>query len=695
MTRPSSRWFFALGIPCLLLSASCAKHKLAAEDSPDDTRVITPVPAGEVPVDPGTVSDPTGNPSASFEVTSPTSYVAKVKNLLTGLPPTDAEIQAVVENPQALTAQVDRWIETPEFREKTLSFFRDAFQQNQINLGMLFESMNAQMFVNEQYVSVLERSIAESFPRTAWQLVSEGRPFTETVTTERYMLTPPLMSLIAWLDLQQVNDRGQRVDMLMRQWPDFHFVLDPAKVGLTIEESLNPNSGHFMTFYDPQPVTCANPRRVFSTANRNMRPETLVNHIFGKLQGACKLFNTVGRYEPMFARPEFDAWRMVTIRKPQGNEVATPYYDLPKMRQSSELVTRNVHVGFFGTPAFFTNWATNTSNQSRVTMNQTLIVALGRSFDGSLNATPVSEAGLSAEHSTPGTECYSCHQTLDPMRQVFRQAYSLYYHEQVDPLMLNQGGVFAFDGVSKALGSVQDLAQTLATHPRFAAAWTQKLCYYANSAPCLEDDPEFVRIARAFEASNFNYKTLVRELFASPLVTGAAATKTARENGTTVSIARRNHFCTTLGNRLEIEDPCGLRAVNPNANQRRVTGLATTIPIDGYVRGSEVPVIYTTPNLFHRVAAEKVCRAVADQVVDAPPASGPSRYTNRNAAAAIGDLVHNLMGLTSGDPRAAEAERILTEHNAAVIAAGGMPGDALKSTFVLACLSPTSVMLGF
>ena len=97
------------------------------------------------------------------------------------------------------------------------------------------------------------------------------------------------------------------------------------------------------------------------------------------------------------------------------------------------------------------------------------------------------------------------------MRQVFRQAYTLTYHEQKDPTQTSMPGVFAFDGITKNISSPKDLALAMASHPRFALAWTQKLCYWANSSPCSENDPEFQRIAAAFESSGHKWKTLVRE----------------------------------------------------------------------------------------------------------------------------------------------------------------------------------------
>jgi hypothetical protein len=45
---------------------------------------------------------------------------------------------------------------------------------------------------------------------------------------------------------------------------------------------------------------------------------------------------------------------------------------------------------------------------------------------------------------------------------------------------------FVFRGVTAKGNGIRDLADTLASHPDFPYAWAHKLCYYANSAPCVE-----------------------------------------------------------------------------------------------------------------------------------------------------------------------------------------------------------------
>ena len=71
-----------------------------------------------------------------------------------------------------------------------------------------------------------------------------------------------------------------------------------------------------------------------------------------------------------------------------------------------------------------------------------------------------------------------------------------------------------------------------------------------------------------------------------------------------------------------------------------------------------------------------------------------SRYDSTKKDAAITDFVANIMGLTAGDPTSATATQLLTEHFDAAMQAGASRTDALKSTFVTACLSPTSVAIG-
>src|ERR1700754_468219 len=116
---------------------------------------------------------------------------------------------------------------------------------------------------------------------------------------------------------------------------------------------------------------------------------------------------------------------LTTGPSPNSGEAVTAFYDLPSLRKATELVLSIPRLGFFTTPAFFANWQTNISNQMRVTLNQSLIVALGAQVDGTdVTKTPGNPPpGLDTTHASSGA-CFGCHQSLDPLRSIFSASYS-------------------------------------------------------------------------------------------------------------------------------------------------------------------------------------------------------------------------------------------------------------------------------
>jgi hypothetical protein len=244
------------------------------------------------------------------------------------------------------------------------------------------------------------------------------------------------------------------------------------------------------------------------------------------------------------------------------------------------------------------------------------------------------------------------------------------------------------------------LEPELATLNRFALATAQKLCYYADSAGCTESDPEFRRVVKAFQDSSYDYKTLLREMLASPLVTGEKSTLTFERRNVVVSIARKDQFCQQLSNRLGMPDVCGLHVAFPYSNgfsqsnssyttAKAMNRLAGAMPADGFSRGSEVPVTLADPNLFYRAASELICEQVSVAAVDAENAP----FSSSDLTASIDKMVQTLLGYASGDPKYASAVQILTDHYNEALS-GHDATQALQSTFALACQSPTSVSFG-
>jgi hypothetical protein len=653
---------------------------------------------------------PGGDGGAPFEALAPAAAVAKVKNLLTGLPPTDAELAAVAADPAALQGQVALWTQTPQWTAKLRTFFASAFQQSQTTADEFQDQLGATVLARLD--GRLLANFRESFARTAVELVAEGRPFTEVLTTRRFLLTPRLAASYAYLDALAVSDSSTTADLFAKANPGFSFTLTAQRGPIPIEQSLDPASPDFMVWYAPQLAKVYDPLCPQDPLVYDGRKgqSSVSQGLAVVLQGGAPIFSISTTSSPTGSHPcgppgfpststaltvaDTQQWRMVTVRQPAPGEATTRLYDLATFRTGSELVLHTPRIGFFTTPSFLAGWNTNTSNQARVTLNQTLIVALNHGMTPENATRPANLDAVEAIHAAPGTDCFACHQSLDPMRQYFRQQFTFAFHPQTNPQQIQLGASFGFRGVTFSGGSLADLATQLAVHPDFATSWTQKLCTWANSAPCLESDPEFIRIAGRFVASGYDFRALVEELFSSPLVTFLAESQSADQNGQLAPVARRDHLCAALSNRLGLTDVCGLdvNTVVPAALQP-VQLIASVLPSDQYSRGAEQPVLAADPSLFFRAGVENICAALAGRLVDAGATGRWTSSTSGSSTAAIADFVHVLMGVGPAGGRDAVPLQILTDHFVAAKAAGLKATDALRSTFVLSCTSPPVVGL--
>jgi hypothetical protein len=278
---------------------------------------------------------------------------------------------------------------------------------------------------------------------------------------------------------------------------------------------------------------------------------------------------------------------------------------------------------------------------------------------------------------------------LDPMRQFFRSNWTLTFSSQLDPNQTSLPGTFGFDGVTLKGNTMDDLGKAIATHPRFKLAWAQKLCNWANSTVCDETDPELVRISEVFASSNYDWQVLVKAMFTSPLTTYLAATSTAQNLGVTAPIARRAHLCAALDNRLGLSDSCGQLTLQDGMGGTPYQNLAYSVPKDAYSRGAVDPIFVTQPDLFYRNLAENMCSLVADKVVDTNNAVS---FQSSNPSTAVNNIATTLLGLDA--TRAAPVGAALLNHYNSVKNAGSSATIALKSAFVLACISPYMVSVG-
>lgn len=642
-------------------------------------------------------------PTFPFEQDPPSVYVAKVKNLLVGLPPTDAEVQQVTTDPAQLETLIDGWMQLPQYQAKMLRFFELAFQQTQITDADFADQVYPRTAdINATTGPAFVQDASESFARTMLALVAQGAPFTQAATTTQFMMTPALMEFYAFLDAWQVDDQGKITDRLATQNKGTTIALESSEGAIDAKAQLEPTSPDFMHWYDPDVNSASKLVSAGCTADPIVYPYAsdtmhyiLVGAIPGLKDSPCTLYGGSAQ-APQLKPSDYTTWKMVTVRQPKAGEATTLFYDLDGLRSANELVLTVPRVGFFSTPAFFANWQTNTSNQARVTTNQALIVALGAQVDGTDGTRPPSTPGLDTAHASQPA-CVGCHSLLDPTRSIVGATYSWDYHTQTEAAFAGQDGLFAFQGVVKPVASIGDFASALATHPLFAGAWVDKLCYYANSSACDPSDPEFQRVVGVFESSNFQWSAVVRELFASPITTNASPTQTRAEEGKVIAVSRRDHLCAALDARLGFPDLCSLDATTPDGETTSVPAIVSGLPSDGYGRGAVAPVLPNQPTLFYRAGTENICEAAAALVVDTPAGKqvqGVKQWSSGQPTAAIADFVSIVMGLPSSDPRAPQATQILTSHFQTAMQQGAAATAALQSTFVAACLSPGAVSIG-
>lgn len=669
-----------------------------------------------------------GGMPVPFEAITPRAAVSKVKNLLTGLTPTDDEIgTATAMGAAGYRTLIDGWTTSPDlaplFQAKMVSFFKNLFQQQgfvpTVDFQFQLLTNGGFDFANTPGDDIFPRlvqNLEDSFALTAWGLISEGRPFTEVLTTQRFMMTTALAA--TYLQIEMPRDtRGTAT-------PTISWKVDESGVDIPIEQVVDPTSPNYLTFGDVAPTLNTRVPALPCRGTAGMvNSFTGFSTLFQVLLGLIPQYNApdatgtvvtvCDRHSsrPYFTVADTSDWRWVTVRPLAAGETRLMPYDIPALRSASELGLALPRVGFYTTPAFLALWNTNDSNQHRVTANQTLLVALGQSFTSSNAIVPLSSTGLDAAHAVAGTECNGCHKSLDPMRMFWGSQFD--FNDRNDfparaggglaanPRPATTGGGFAFGSVNTSgtnmfafgpiLASVTDTADASQPVNRFALAMAQNLCFFANSSQCVESDPEFRRIALAFESSNYDFMTLVREMFSSPLVTGQAPTATASTFGLTVSISRKDQLCAELSNRLARPDLCALAVAAPSTAQAATLKIATSIPEDGFSRGSEFPITASVPTLFYSAASEMLCENIAAQVVDATTGTV---WSSTDPAAAIDDMVTRVIGYPPGDTLHAQAVQILQDNYDAHVAARATATNALRSTFALACESPTTLSFG-
>jgi hypothetical protein len=599
-------------------------------------------------------------PPPPFEPTSLFSAVRKVKTLLHGDIPTEDEFALVDADQTRLRMLITDWVETDAFENKLGDFFEVALQQRRQSEDLQqFDRLRRSGFYSSGYIKVLE----ESFVRTAIDLIKRNQPFTQIATTRRWMVTTANLVLLRYPD-QEASDRQQR-----------HTVVgNPDDAPSNLRRQISQRTWLIPSIESPCEFA---------------QPEVL-DMFFGIiLSRRCpNITGNIRLTDSPLTQNDFEDWRLVEF-VPASEEPELPllpFYDLVSLRSADRVATRLPRVGFFTTSVFLNNWATNVDNQFRVTANQSLLVALNIGFSSSEPTQPLRVDGLDANHAEPTTACYGCHKLLDPMRLYFGKEFNVSYqlptNESDDQVLFEDELTpsFAFRNYQTDGGDTYQFAEILTEHPRFPYAWVQKLCLYANSKRCDERDPLFIDIAERFRDQGYNFKTLVIDLFSSPLITGLEETESQRNSDPLISITRLNHLCPLLAERTGWADICDVNRV------RSVKGL---IARDDFARGAVDATQPALSSAFHFAAVEAICNEVASTVV-----RGNSEFFSHQDPDVLSKIVSRFMGIPVTHERYEHTLTLLTTHFDTLRAAGRNINYSTRSVFSLACMSPDVMGIG-
>ncbi|MEN9579908.1 MAG: hypothetical protein RJA70_2917, partial [Pseudomonadota bacterium] len=245
-------------------------------------------------------------------VQPPEAYVAKVKHLVNGGVPTSAEVEQIRANPAAMIQLVEHWMESPVFKEKMMAFLAESLQQGGIDAASLKSNQLRSYSQRSGWI----REIVEMFPRTAWNIIEQDRPFTEIATTRTFMATTQLLVVLSYLDLSQKE--GQRRDITVFK--------DVPPAGRTVPASWAESVSERL-FQLPDQVGPAKP------GDRCELPMTVTHDGFMSLlmgehgaDCAPKVLSI-----PFVSDSDRSDWRAVELGDAAIGDPTIPYFDLPQL----------------------------------------------------------------------------------------------------------------------------------------------------------------------------------------------------------------------------------------------------------------------------------------------------------------------------------------------------------------------------
>jgi len=152
--------------------------------------------------DAGVDAAPGTPPVIPFDALSVASYVSKVKTILTGLAPTQAEIDGVTQDATSLGSYVDGWMKLPAYSAKMELFFATPFNNRKPPRPVSRRHRRRHLHAQRRPAAQFPPKLRQDDDRVG----RGGSPVHGSATTTRYMMTTAMMTYYAYADTSMLTD---------------------------------------------------------------------------------------------------------------------------------------------------------------------------------------------------------------------------------------------------------------------------------------------------------------------------------------------------------------------------------------------------------------------------------------------------------------------------------------------------------
>ena len=556
----------------------------------------------------------------------------------------------------------------PEYQAKMMVFFELAFQQTQITAADFTDMIPPTGLGVGGQIPLLLQNLRESFARTTLALVAERAADHRRVHHQAADDDAGADGALRVPRHAPRRDDATITDAFKKANPTLTITLEAAAGPIPIADTLDPASPNYMHWYNPNvgklrlsrtrratPIrSCC---RADAYALHSLLYGAVFNHRLPAANVACPTRGDDRLPDGGERLHDVEAGDAPSAESGRGDHRLLRSADAARGDRARRSATPRP--GFFTTPAFVANWPTNTSNQMRVTLNQTLIVATGMAVDGNDTTVPTSTPGLDPDHSAPGSA------VLRLPSAARSDARDPVEHLLLLLLSAERSGADGAEGAVRVPGRRQagERRSTISRRRwRRIRRWRRRGRRSSATGSTRRRARPTIRSFSASSAcsssANLSWNALVRELVTSPIVTNTVETRIDRGSRARWSRWRAAITCARRSTTASASSTCAgsTRSIRSTGRDDRVT----RSPAGCRRTATGAARRFRCCRTSRRCSIARGWRTSASRsrrlVIDAPRRTRRGRTSRRWSSAqpdaAIGDFVSTVMALTSSDPRA-------------------------------------------